>query len=46
MEKETILGFDVCTLKKEELIKEIFQDFKEEKQNIIVNINPEFIVKN
>lgn len=46
MEKETILGFDVCTMKKQEILQKIFEDFNNKKQNIILNINPEIVVRN
>lgn len=46
MIKEKILGFDVCTYNQEELLKNIFKDYKENKQLFIVNINPEIAVTN
>lgn len=46
MKKEKILGFNVCSENKENLIKEIFQDFTNQKQSIIFNINPEIVVNN
>ncbi len=46
MNKERILGFDVCTADKKELIKEIFDDFINQKQSIIFNINPEIVINN
>ena len=46
MEKEKILGFDVCVLGQDELIKNIFEDYKKNEQLFIVNINPEIVVSN
>lgn len=46
MKKERILGFDVCTEDVEQLIKNIFEDYKNQEQTFIVNINPEIIVSN
>lgn len=46
MNKEQILGFDVCTYNEEELLKNIFIDYKENVQLFIVNINPEIAVNN
>ena len=46
MNKEKILGFDVCTYNQEELLKNIFKDYKENEQLFIVNINPEIAVTN
>lgn len=46
MEKEKILGFDVCTYNEEELLNNIFIDYKNNEQLFIVNINPEIVVAN
>ncbi len=46
MNKEKILGFDVCITDQNNLIKNIFNDFKNNIRNFIVNINPEIVTKN
>ena len=46
MEKEKILGFDVCITNQNNLIKNIFDDFNKNIRNFIVNINPEIVAKN
>jgi len=46
MKKENILGFDVCNNSEDELINEIFADYNNNIQNVIVNINPEIVVNN
>lgn len=46
MEKEKILGFDVCSYEQEQLLKNIFEDYKKNEQLFIVNINPEIVVTN
>ncbi len=46
MEKENILGFDICNANYEDLINNIFNDFNKNITNFIVNINPEIIVNN
>ena len=46
MNKETILGFNVCNISQEELINNLFTDFINGASNFIVNINPEIITKN
>ena len=46
MEKEKILGYDICNEESNEILKEIFNDFNKATQNFIVNINPEIAVKN
>lgn len=46
MDKEKILGFDICKCSEEELIKNIFTDFQSNEQLFIVNINPEIAVAN
>lgn len=46
MNKEKILGFDVCITDQNNLITNIFTDFSQDKSNFIVNINPEIVTKN
>ncbi len=46
MEKEQILGFNICTCNGEELLKNIEKDYKNNEQLFIVNINPEIAVTN
>lgn len=46
MDKEKILGFDVCITDYENLIKNIFNDFNNKIKNFIININPEILTKN
>lgn len=46
MNKENILGFNVCNTDFIELINNIFQDFDNNISNFIVNINPEIIINN
>ena len=46
MNKEKILGFDVCITDQNNLIKNIFNDFNNNIRNFIVNINPEIVTKN
>ena len=46
MNKEKILGFDVCTDKEEEILNNIFIDYLNNEQLFIVNINPEIAVTN
>lgn len=46
MKKEQILGFTVCTYSEEELLNNIFIDYKNNEQLFIVNINPEIAVSN
>ena len=46
MDKEKILGFDVCITSQENLINNIFNDFNNNIKNFIVNINPEIITRN
>jgi len=45
MIKENILGFDVCNISKEEITKQIFEDFNNNISNFIVNINPEIVLQ-
>lgn len=44
--KEQILGFDVTTYNVQELLNNIFEDYKNSEQLFIVNINPEIAVTN
>lgn len=46
MNKEKILGFEVITYSSEQLLKNIFNDYKNNEQLFIVNINPEIAVSN
>lgn len=46
MEKEKIVGFDVCTCIKQELLNNIFEDYKNGIQSVVVNINPEIVINN
>ena len=46
MEKEKILGFDVCTYTQEHLLNNIFKDYEKSEQLFIVNINPEIAISN
>jgi len=46
MEKESILGFNVCTQNVEKLQDNIFNDYKNNNQLFVVNINPEIITTN
>ncbi len=46
MDKEKILGFDVCITTQNNLVKNIFKDFSKGERNFIVNINPEIVTKN
>lgn len=46
MDKERILGFDVCVCNEEELLNNIFIDYNNKEQIFIVNINPEISVAN
>ncbi len=46
MEKEKILGFDVCNIEQEELIQNIYNDYKNNNQSIILSVNPEIILNN
>lgn len=46
MNKEQILGFYVTTYNFQELINNIFQDYKKNEKLFIVNINPEIVVNN
>ncbi len=46
MEKEKILGFDVCVNSENELISELFKDYNNNIQNVIINVNPEIVINN
>lgn len=46
MEKEKILGFDVCNISEQELIEKIFEDYNNNIQNAIINVNPEIVINN
>ena len=46
MDKEKILGFNVCNKKEKQILTEIFEDYHNNIQNFIVNINPEIIINN
>ena len=46
IEKENILGFDVCNTNKEKLLNDVMTDFEKNEKLIIININPEIAVKN
>lgn len=46
MEKEKVLGFDVCITNQDDLIENIFNNFSKNERNFIVNINPEIVTKN
>lgn len=46
MNKETLLGFNICNTTYSELINSIFSDFDNNITNFIVNINPEIIMNN
>ena len=43
MNKETLLGFNICNTTYSELINCIFSDFDNNITNFIININPEII---
>ena len=46
MNKEKILGFNVCTDSDETLLNNIFQDYINNEQVVVASINPEIIIKN
>mgnify|MGYP002577650029 CR=1 FL=1 len=46
MNKEKILGFDVCSNKQQDLLIQLFDDYNHNIQNMVVNINPEIIISN
>lgn len=41
---EKILGFNICNLSQDEIIENVFKDMRENKNNIIFNINPLIMV--
>ena len=45
MNKEKILGFNVCTGNDETLLNNIFQDYINNEQVVVASINPEIIIK-
>ena len=46
MNKEKVLGFDVCTESPKEMLENIFKSYKKQEQLFIVNMNPEIIIAN
>ena len=46
MEKEKILGFDVCSNSEEEILKNLLEDYKNNIQNVVINVNPEIVINN
>lgn len=46
MNKEKVLGFDVCTENPKEMLENIFKSYKKQEQLFIVNMNPEIIIAN
>lgn len=46
MEKEKILNFSVCLDTKKDILDSIWKDFYNDKQIVIMNINPEIIINN
>lgn len=44
MDKERILGFDICTDSQDEILENIFKSYAKNEQLFIVNINPEIAV--
>ncbi len=46
MDKENILGFDVCNTNYDKITDDIINDFNNNVTNFIVNVNPEIIIKN
>lgn len=46
MDKEKILGFEVCSNSEEELINSIFEEYEKKNQVMVVNINPEIVINN
>lgn len=46
MNKDTILGFNICNTTCSEITNCIFKDFDNNISNFIVNINPEIIMNN
>ena len=46
MEKEKVLGFDVCNMPEQELLNKVMADYDKNIQNVIININPERVMAN
>ena len=46
MEKEKILGFDVCNIDEQELLKNLMEDYKNNVQNVVLSVNPEIVINN
>lgn len=46
MEKEKILGFDVCNTDEQELLKNLMEDYKNNVQNVVLSVNPEIVINN
>jgi len=46
MNKEKILGFNVSTYSLEKLLNKLFEDYSNNEQLFIVNVNPEIVVNN
>lgn len=46
MNKEKILGFDVCVLEKEEILSDVFKNYEQNNQVTIMNVNPEIVINN
>ena len=46
MNKEKILGFNVCTNSSETILKNIFKDYMNKNKVVIASLNPEIIIKN
>ena len=46
MNKEKILGFNVSTYSSEKLLNKLFEDYFNNEQLFIVNVNPEIVVNN
>ena len=44
MNKEKVLRFDVCDDSETQILKNVFEDYKKNIQNFIVNINPEIVI--
>ena len=46
MEKEKILGFDVCSIEEQELLKNLMEDYESNVQNAVLSVNPEIVINN
>lgn len=46
MEKEKVLGFDVCNMPEQVLLNNVMADYDKNIQNVIININPEIVMAN